>query len=112
LAAEIGQEHPIARDIQSDTDALHQMGQHISGVLAWASHRTYTRFDGVAARRIRRIRPIKDAMFKIELQIDRFRQAVKQHFDIGAMVAFHSRNFDICAQTRPCPAFSGPFCVQ
>ena len=82
-AGEIGHEHPIARDIQRDADPFHQMRQHdlrrlrlcIDGC---AVHR-------VAARRVAAIGPVEDAILAVELEIDRLRQAVEEHLDVGAL---------------------------
>ena len=39
----------------------------------------------VAARRIAAIGPVEHAILEIELEIDRLRQAVEEHFDVGAV---------------------------
>src|SRR6266478_1307612 len=41
--------------------------------------------DGVPARRISAIGPIKEPILQIELEIDRLRQTIEQHFDIRAI---------------------------
>ena len=40
----------------------------------------------VAARRVAAIGPVEHAVLEIELEIDRLRQAVEEHFDVGAFV--------------------------
>src|SRR6516225_1046976 len=67
----------------------------------------------VAARRISAVGPVQDAILEIELDIDRFRQAVEQHFDIAAPpCGLALRDFNICAedaaQPRVVRAFLGP----
>jgi hypothetical protein len=72
------------------------MGQHnlrLAGLLI-----NRGAIDCVAARRISAIRPIEDAIFQIEFEINRLRQAVEQHFDIAAVSrALALRDFDIRA---------------
>ena len=41
--------------------------------------------DGVAARRIAAVGPIEDTVRQIEFEIDRLRQLIEQHFDVGAV---------------------------
>ena len=82
-AGKIGHEHPIARDIQRDADPFHQMRQH-------DLRRLRLCIDGctvhrVAARRVAAIGPVEDAIFAIELEIDRLRQVVEEYFDVGAV---------------------------
>src|SRR6266478_6075566 len=55
--------------------------------------------DGVPARRISPIGPIKEPILQIELEIDRLRQTIEQEFDVGAVrrrLAF--RDVDVCAK--------------
>ena len=54
----------------------------ISGIGLFIDRRT---IDGVAARRIAAVGPIENAVRQIELKVDRCRQAVEQHFDVGAV---------------------------
>ena len=42
--------------------------------------------DRVAARGIAAVGPVQDAVCMIELQIDRLRQVVAEHFDIGPVL--------------------------
>ena len=41
--------------------------------------------DRVSARRISAVRPINEPILQIELEIDRFRQTIEQHFDVSAI---------------------------
>src|SRR5438552_10025087 len=41
--------------------------------------------DRVSTRRISAIRPINEPILQIELEIDRLRQTIEQHFDIRAV---------------------------
>src|SRR5205823_6140891 len=55
--------------------------------------------DRVSTRRISAIRPINEPILQIELEIDRLRQTIEQHFDIHAIrrrLAF--RDVDVCAK--------------
>src|SRR2546430_2070 len=52
--------------------------------------------DRVSTRRISTVGPIKEPILQIELEIDRLRQTIEQHFDIRAVrrrLAF--RNIDV-----------------
>src|SRR5262249_39009776 len=77
---EVSDEHPVARNVEGDADSLHQVRDQD----LW--HRLFIdrgAIAGVAARRIAAIGPIDDAIFAIELEVDRFRQLMEQHLDIG-----------------------------
>ena len=97
----------LSRNIQRDTDALHQMGKHYLrrvrlGIHGCAIH-------GVAARRISAIGPVHDAIGKIEFQVDRLRQVVEPDFDVAAVgrgLAFW--NFDIRAENAAEPRVIRP----
>jgi hypothetical protein len=71
---EVGDEHPIAGNIEGDADPFHQVrDQNLR-------HRLFVdrcAIDGVAARRIAAIGPIQHAVRQIELEIDGFRQLIK-----------------------------------
>ena len=55
--------------------------------------------DGVAARRIAAVGPVEDAVRQIELEIDRLRQLIEQHLDVGAVRrALALRDVDIGAE--------------
>src|SRR5215475_6344464 len=81
-AGEVGDEHPVAGNVEGDADALHQMRDHDLRVSLCVDRRA---IDGVAARRIATIGPIEDSVLQIELEVDRFRQMIEQHFDVGAV---------------------------
>src|SRR5689334_13013776 len=76
---QISHEHAIARDVQRDADAFHQMAEYDFltefAVNEGAIH-------GIAAWRIAAIGPVQSAIFQIELQIDRLRQTVEQDRNI------------------------------
>ena len=60
----------------------------------------------VAARRIAAVGPVEDAVLEIELEVDRLRQAVEQHLDVGA-VRRRSRPSGISMLARKMTAQSG-----
>ena len=66
--------------------------------------------DCVAARRIAAVSPVEATVFEIELKIDRLRQLVEQHLDVGAVRwAFTLGNFDIGAAQTAQSAFRRAF---
>src|SRR3984893_7431998 len=79
---EVGDEHPVAGNIEGDADPFHQVrDQNLR-------HRLVVdrcAIDGVAARRIAAVGPIQHAVRKIALATDGFRQLIKQHLDVGAV---------------------------
>ena len=70
--------------------------------------------DRVSARRISAVGPINEPILQIELEIDRFRQTIEQHFDVSAIQP--ASRLSGCRSSRercgPCRRSSGPFCVQ
>src|SRR6202011_2883814 len=82
-AGKIGDEHSIVRDVERNADPFHQMGHHDLGrlglgIYGCAVHR-------VAAGRVATVGPVEHAIFEIELEIDRLRQAVEEYLDVGAL---------------------------
>src|SRR5262249_31544937 len=82
---EIGHEHAVARNIQSDADTFHQVRDHdlrlvLPGlrVNGRAVHRVAT--WGIAA-----VGPVQEAILKIEFEIDRLGKAVEEDFDVAAV---------------------------
>jgi hypothetical protein len=78
----LGHEHPPAGDVERDTDSLHQIAEH--PVLVELA------VDGCpihrgATGRIAAIRPIKDTIREIELEIDWLGQTFKKGGDIAAI---------------------------
>src|SRR5262249_38309715 len=69
------------RNVQGDPDPLPQVAQHNLRRILLCIDRCP--INSVAARRVSAIRPIQEAVFEIELQIDRLRQSVEEHFDVG-----------------------------
>ena len=75
----------------------------ISGSLAFAGRRVHrSAIDRVTAWRVAAIRPIHHPVGEIEIQVDRFRQAVKKHFDVFAVCRSLTRgDFQIGAEDAP-----------
>src|ERR1700746_3235447 len=67
---------------ERDAYALHQMRDQDFWRCLFVNRRT---IDSIAARRIAAIGPVEHAIFEIELEIYRFRQAVEEYFDIGTV---------------------------
>src|SRR5580704_4522920 len=92
-AGKIGDEHPIAGDIERDADPFHQMPDHDLGCLRLC-------IDGctvhrVATGRVAAVRPVQHPVFEIELEIDRLRQVVEENFYVGAVGGgLTARDFD------------------
>ena len=113
-AGEVGHEHAIARNVERDADAFHQVGQHDLR-RGWPLGRIDRRAaHGIAARRIAAIGPVEDAVREIDLQIDRLgqarRTALRCRCDSRRSRPSGSRC--VARKIRPCAALSGPFCVQ
>src|SRR5215467_14352696 len=79
---EVGDEHPVAGNVEGDADSLHQVGDQDLGDRLFIDRRA---IDGVAARRIAAVSPVEAAIFEIELEVDRLRQLIEQHLDVGAV---------------------------
>src|ERR1700752_699612 len=73
-AGEVGDEHPVSGNIEGDGDALHQMPDDDLRCRLCVDRRA---IDVVAARRIAAIGPIEDAVFQIELKVNRFWQLIE-----------------------------------
>ena len=71
---EVGDEHPVARNVEGDADPFHQVcDQNLWRRLFVDWHAV----DGVAARRIAAVGPIEDAARQIELEVNGFWQFVE-----------------------------------
>src|SRR5258706_13079969 len=93
---EIGHEHAIRRDIQGNADSLHQMVEHNLRGFGFRINRCA--IHRVAARRVPSVGPIQDAIFEIEFQINRLRQAIEEDFNIAAVGRVLTlRDFDVRA---------------
>ena len=99
---EIGHEHAVAWNIQRDADAFHEVRDHdLRHILRGL------RVDGravhrVAARGIAAIGPVEDAMFEIDLEIDRLGKTVEEDLDVAAIGRrLARRNVDPGAQDAP-----------
>src|SRR4249920_1622403 len=79
---EVGDEHPVAGNIEGDANSFHQVRDQDLGRRFFVD---WHAIDGVAARRIAAVGPIEDAVRQIELEVDGFRQPIEQHFDVGAV---------------------------
>src|SRR5258708_38914303 len=82
-SGEVGDEHPVARNVDGEADSLHQVrDQNL-----WCRVGVVDRhaIDGIAARRIAAVGPIEDAVRPIQLEIDGFGQVTEQHLDVGAV---------------------------
>src|SRR5262245_56245694 len=81
-AGEVGDEHPVAGNVEGDADALHQMRDDDLRRRLFVDRRP---IDGVAARRIAAVGPVENAVRQIKLEVDRFRQPIEQHLDVGSV---------------------------
>src|SRR5262249_11884392 len=81
-AGEVGDEHSIAGNVEGDADALHQVGDQ---ELRRRLFLDRCAIDGVAAGRIAAVGPIENAVRHIELEVDRLRQLIEQHLDVGTV---------------------------
>src|SRR6266513_4532014 len=110
-AGQIGQEHPVPFEIESDPDSLHQMREQNVGCRMFAEVGVYRRaIDRVSARRISAVGPVNEPIFQIEFEIDRFRQTVEQKFDISAVrSALTLRDVDLRAEDSPFSRIVGTF---
>ena len=101
-AGEIGYEHAVARNVERDADAFHEIRDHdlwrvLSGlrVNGRAIHR-------VAARGIAAVGPVEDAVFEIDLEINRLGKVVEEDLDVAAVDRrLARRNVDAGAQDAP-----------
>src|ERR1700745_4289279 len=73
---EVGDEHPVAGNIEGDADPFHQVRDQNLRRRLFVDR---CAIDGVAARRIAAVGPIQHAVRQIELEIDGFRQMTKKH---------------------------------
>src|SRR5262249_14783942 len=105
--SEVGDEHPVAGNVEGDADSLHQVRDQDLGDRLFID-RSAT--DRVAARRIAAVSPVEGAIFEIELEIDRLRQLIEQHLDVGAVRwALALRNVDVGAAQTAQSAFRRAF---
>ena len=90
------------------------MGEENLGLLAIPGRGIHGRsIDSIAARWISAVGPVHDPVFQIEVEIDRFRQALEKNLDIFTRCrALAFRNFQIgpkySAFARVVIAFLGP----
>src|SRR6516162_8543038 len=81
---EVGDEHPVAGNVEGDADPFHQVLNQDLGRRLFIDLIDRRAIDGVAARRIAAVGPIQNAIFEIELEINRLWQAIKQDFNVRA----------------------------
>src|ERR1700720_1349028 len=81
-SGEVGDEHPVARNVEGNADPLHQVRDQDFRRCLFVDRRA---IDGIATRRITAIGPIEDAVRPIELEVDGFGQLIEQYLDIGAV---------------------------
>src|SRR5215831_18804587 len=104
---EVGNEHPVAGNVEGDADSLHQVPDQDLGRRLFVDRRA---IDGVAARRIATVSPVEAAIFEIELEIDRLRQLIEQHLDVGAVRwALALGSVDVGAEQTAQPALVRAF---
>src|SRR6266550_1623162 len=85
-AGQIGEEHPVPFEIESDPDSLHQMRKQNVGCRMFAEIGINRRaVNCVSARRISAVGPIQEPILQIKLEIDWFRQTIEQKFDVSAV---------------------------
>src|SRR4051812_7022093 len=83
-AGEIGHEHALARAIEGDADAFHEIPEHdLRRGPAVAPPVERRAAHGVAERRVAAIGPVEDPSCVIDLEVDRLGQAVVQHLDVA-----------------------------
>src|ERR1700720_2413803 len=105
-AAEVGNEHSTALQVQSQADAFHQMCEkdlRLLAILGLSIHGCSV--HRVATRRVPAVGPIQRPMNWIEVQIDRLRKIVIKKLNVPAVLGrLTLRNLDVCpknlAQTR------------
>src|SRR5262249_11365658 len=105
---EVGDEKPVAGNVEGYADALHQGMVGVQDL----RHRLFVdrhAIDGVAARRIAAVGPIENAVRHIELEVDRFRQLIEQHLDVGSVRRVLAlRDVDVRAEETAQVAFVRP----
>src|ERR1700739_58176 len=101
-AGEIGHDHAVVWNVEGDADSLHEMGHHdlrLGGLVVDRSA-----VHGVAARRVAAVGPVENTVLVVELDVDRFRQAVEKDLDVGPGRCGLARgNFDIGTEDRAQP---------
>src|SRR3984957_12278049 len=105
-AAEVGNEHSTALQVQSQADAFHQMCEkdlRLLAIFGLSIHRCAV--HRVATRRVSAVGPIQRPMNWIEVQIDRLRKIVIKKLNVPAALGrLTLRNLDVgpknSAQTR------------
>src|SRR5271170_2882857 len=96
-AGKIGYEHTAALDIQRQTNPFHQAGEDNLWILAFPRLRIQGRaVHSVAAWWVSAIRPVDHSIGQIEIEVDGFRQTIKQEFNVLAICrTLVLRNFQI-----------------
>src|SRR4051812_42485848 len=85
-AAEIGDEHPIAGNVEGDADPFHQIAGDDFGcapISDWRIDRST--IDRIAERRVAAIGPVEHTALEIELEVNRFGQVVKPYLDVRSI---------------------------
>ena len=104
---EVGDEHPVAGNVEGDADSLHQVRDQDLRHRLFVDRRA---IDGVAARRIAAVGPIEDAVRQIELEIDGFRQLSNSTSMSERFAGLSPLGISILARKRrPSPPLSGLF---
>src|SRR5882757_11295520 len=83
-ATQVSHEHAPADRIESDADALHQVGRQDLGLPAPVRRVQRGPIHGIAARRVPPVGPVQRASCQVELDIDRLGQVFEQHLDVAA----------------------------
>src|SRR3954464_7835937 len=78
---EIGDEHPIVRNVEGDTDPLHEMGHHDLRLCRLVVDRGSV--HGIAARGGAAVSPVENTALVVDLDIDRLGQAIEEDLDVG-----------------------------
>src|SRR5580658_2018350 len=100
-STQVGQKHAAPFQIQSDTDSLHQMVENNHRFLfAISSGRIHGRtVHRVASRRIATVGPVEGSVGEIEFEVNGFRQAVVEKFNVFAICRTEALgNFEIGAK--------------
>src|SRR5580698_6718950 len=98
---QVGQKHAATFQIQSDPDSFHQMVENNHRFLfAISSDRIHGRtVNGVASRRIATVGPVDGSVGEIEFEVNGFRQAVVEKFNVFAICGTEALgNFEIGAK--------------
>jgi hypothetical protein len=110
---EVRCEQAVARDIQREADAFHQVGHHDLWRVLSGLRVDRRAVHGVAARRIAAVGPVEQTTTVIDFEIDRLGKAIEEDLDVAAVGRrLALRDLDPGAQDAPDSALSAPFCVQ